>query len=440
MAMGTKSFQNYRVGRMKKGVMFSFIMFFLATTLISLILVQQSMISYRRRQLSVEIRVEDMKNFYNSILRDMGKVFNIILKRAISVTISDVVNEGEGRESADSTLTELVINGTLDGVSQELMENATIPYWVNKIMDLGDVKGYDVEIATEDFKIKPYDSWNLAVETDLQINITDKQGVASLEKTITITEIVPIEDFEDPLFPINTKGRGISIIKRNSNENNYTELLVSGEGNYTWKRGLSIIKNSSDVVEIQNIDNKGQKILVTDHAETLSYTLLNNFLGLVSENGMPNDVISTYVKNANNAMNLIPNDTYVLIDGDGNSVWYIENLRYDVENSIYHSSTSGASFLDRLEGKNFVQTKYSSQTNNTIGLERFLDKEYLISLDFGPVDTERTNIDYLYFSEYSGVVNGVKGLDIDFLDFKIDNEASLGSTHQVIYGVSNLLI
>ncbi|MFN6992235.1 MAG: hypothetical protein ACK4MM_05890, partial [Fervidobacterium sp.] len=91
-------------------------------------------------------------------------------------------------------------------------------------------------------------------------------------------------------------------------------------------------------------------------------------------------------------------------------------------------------FFDRLEGKLSIQTKYSGQTTNEIGLESFVNKEYFLSIEV-PVKSG-TNMDYLYFSNstYSG--DGVKGMDSSF---EIDNQASLGSTHQQIYQVSQIL-
>jgi len=97
----------------------------------------------------------------------------------------------------------------------------------------------------------------------------------------------------------------------------------------------------------------------------------------------------------------------------------------------------GASFLDRLEGKLEVQTKYQVQTTELIGLESFVDKNYLASYEVA-VDWEKTNIDHLYFSLNSYPGQQVKGLDSTF---RIDQEnCTDDKTHTEIYEVDEILI
>lgn len=117
--------------------------------------------------------------------------------------------------------------------------------------------------------------------------------------------------------------------------------------------------------------------------------------------------------------------------------WNIGNLEKDIENSYYHPSLNGASFLDRLEGKLEVQLKYQSQASEIIGLESFVNKG-LISAAGIRVDIGKTNIDYLYFSSTSYPGRKVSGLDTT--SFRIDEELCGSQNHTEIYGVSSLLI
>jgi hypothetical protein len=83
-----------------------------------------------------------------------------------------------------------------------------------------------------------------------------------------------------------------------------------------------------------------------------------------------------------------------------------------------------------------IQDKYAVQTDKTIGLESFVDKNYLLGLDLF-VKEEQTNIDYLYFSNATITGDAIKGLDPSV---RIDNEVSLGQTHQEIYNVTELTV
>jgi len=421
---------------MRKGIMFSFIMFFLATTVVALILLQRSLITHKREQLYIETRVESMNNMYDSILRDLGKISEIIMRRAISASVSHVVTEGVGLDDAILRLEELALNGTLNETGIPLMENTTFPEWIEKIEVVGVLKGFDINIILQNFEVKPYDSWNLLALIDVSINITDQQGVASLSRSTEIDKLVYLGGLEDPLYPLKTGGLGNNTIVA-SPYKDYTILLTNGDGSKTgWRDGTSILINSIDAGSAGTVLNPEGKILVTDDINPFNTGVVNGFKGLASESDISLGITIPYVVNVTNAMDLIPNSTIILVDTDEDKIWDIENLKEHVGKSRYHSSSIGASFLDRLEGELEVQAKYSSQTDKTIGLESFIDKNYFLSVGI-QVDTEQTNIDYHYFSDSSITGDKVKGLSTLL---RIDDRPSLGSTHQEIYGVSDLTI
>ena len=184
------------------------------------------------------------------------------------------------------------------------------------------------------------------------------------------------------------------------------------------------------------MENKSQKVLVTNDTSGIE-DLINEFGAVVCECDITGEISITLVDNAINAMEIIPNNTPILVDGDKGKVWLIENLKETVEKSYYQPSLKGGSFLDRLEGKLEVQEKYAAQSPHLIGLESFIDKNYLANFNL-PVDEEKTNIDYLYFSPnfYGG--NKVKGLDPSF---RIDQEICIfNKTHAEIYQTNEILI
>ena len=109
----------------------------------------------------------------------------------------------------------------------------------------------------------------------------------------------------------------------------------------------------------------------------------------------------------------------------------LTNLLDDVDNSYYHPSKYGASFLDRLEGKCLVQDKYRSDKD--IGLESFVKKEKILMSGI-PVYWDRSNIDYIYFCNSSVTAYQIAGAPSSF---RLDNESSVYyKTHLQIYNVS----
>jgi len=405
--------------------MFSFIIFFLAVTLVGLISVQRSLISGRREQLFVETRINALNNMYESVTRDVEKTLDTITRRAMIVCFNNISREGVPLQQANVTLKELILNGTMNGEQEDIMENATFPYWMQKIEQVALLKGFNITIDNQTIEqtleIKPYDSFNLLVEANMSINITDLQGVAALDRLVQIKSLVSVEGMEDPLYLLNSLGSMSNTITKSHYIGNYTQLLLNGNGGCTVEcYEYGVVTNDSTYPNFQN------KILVVHDANFVAN--LDSAMAVVSELGITTPPNIPYVIN-NDALSNISDGMNVLLDvnkitGQG-KVWYIDNFKKHVENSYYQSSQDGASYLDRLEGELEKQTKYSSQSNNEIGLESFIHKT---------VATDKTNIDYIYFSTSSVDGDKVKGITNPTNSFTIDNP------HKSMYGIDPSLI
>ncbi|MFN6991956.1 MAG: PepSY domain-containing protein, partial [Fervidobacterium sp.] len=329
----------------RKGIAFGFIIVFVALTLISLVSLQRSIVYRQKEKLYIQNRINDINNMYESIVRDVNKAVEIITKRAVSTAVSNILTTGIPLSQADNSIEELTMYGTLSGNPQPLMSNATLLDWADRIKSLGSLKGYYVELKFENFEIKPYDSFNIEVLSDININITDKNGVASIVRKGRVDRIVSILGFEDPTYALNTNGRATNLFKKSKYSGNYTMLLVAGNGSSDWEYGISVVLPSSNSTAIDAVQNKNTKILVTDDATVLSSSTLNQFLGVVSEGGVANGTTTSYVINANQAMSRVPNGVNILLDAPNGKVWYIDNFKEHAEQSYYEVSSVGASFF-----------------------------------------------------------------------------------------------
>jgi len=374
-----------------KGMMFSLVTMVLAGTILSVIIFYSISISRHREIIGTEVRVREMYSLYKSILRDWDKEVKMIaFPRAISSAISYVITNGIGLDEADKRLEELVINGSLFGKKEVLLEGTTIPEWIEKIKLLSMERGFIVEISLLSYGIKPFDSWNLLFEANLSINITEKDGIASLNRIVEKSNLISIIGFEDPIYPLNTLGRATNIITKSPYSANFTSLLASGAyGNYSFY-GPTLI-TSRDYVE--SINENKSIILVIDDVSGVKSLIEQKFGGVICE--CEENFSIPFVSGVNNATKILPNNTKLLINE--RKVWYIENLKDHLRNSFYITSNKGGSFLDRLEGKLEVQEKYRSKSENVIGLESLVNKVYLKSLDL-PISGEKSNVDHLYFS------------------------------------------
>jgi len=402
---------------MRKGVLFSFIMVFLTITLISLILIQRSLITHSREHIFIESRIKTMNNFHESLVRDVGKSLEIIARRALSVAFNNASDQGVGLDQADLRLKELIENGTLYGNPQGLMENTTLSNWTDKIEEVSLLKGFDVILIPEISEIKPYDSFNLMIELEMVINISDRQGVASLNRFAQINQLISIEELSDPLYPLKTGGIGNNLIIKTPYEMEYTQLLVEG----TAGGGVPVYGNATQIIGAFD-----DKILVVDGATFVGDT--SPSIGIINESSFPNPGMP-YLVNSTAKM-LISEGIPILLDGSNQNVWDIENLREHAINSYYLPSEKGPSYLDRLEGK--LTCTYCDGTG-IIGLESLVNKKDFDSKGI-PVKLTKTNVDYIYFNDtYNPSADLVKGLD-DY-SFYLDDE----DNHQEIYNVTEIV-
>ncbi len=416
--------------RKSKGIAFGLLLVLVSLTLISLVLLQKEIYKKNIQKSYIENRIDDINNLFDSITLDFNKAIDITAKRAIAIADSKIITSGNPLTEADKTLKELILFGSIDGEEQVLMENATINNWLQKVNIVGKEKGYDINIKIESFSIKPYDSFNLIAEGTAWINISDQNGLAAINRKYNFSKKISVENFEDPLYPLNTNSKATKIIKKSKYENNFTQLVLSCQGFGQWKYGLSFVSN--DINEINNAANKSQKILVTRNLSLISSDIANQYLAVIAENDESSVFVSKIVNCS--SINSVPSNTSLLIDAENGKVWIIENLIDHYNKGYYSPSLNGPSFLDRLEGKLFSQEKYKSLSSNIIGMESFVNKDYFDSIEI-PV-MEDTNVDYLYFNQTYFSANKVKGMPNTFL---IDEQPSINASHQNYYGVSQIL-
>jgi hypothetical protein len=317
-----------------KGILFSLIIFFIAIFLAIFLLTQRSSVSFYSTQKALENRIESMLSLVKNTFDDSERAVEIIGRRACVAAINYVVINGTPLSSANETIVELMVNGTLNSTPRPLMEYATIKDWSNTLEYLIEAQGFDAEIEISNLTVSPFDSFNLQLDYTIKVKISDLRTRTNITKLERKSVILNIEYLEDPLYPLNTYGRVVNTIVKSPHWLNYS-----------------------------SIDTK--------------------------------------------------------------------NLQDDLNNSYYHPSLYGASFLDRLEGKYFVQEKYRKE--NPIGLESFVNKDKILTSGL-PINYNQTNIDYLYFSNANVAAYKIVRMPDNF---RLDNETSInGLGHLQIYNVT----
>jgi phosphohistidine swiveling domain-containing protein len=157
-----------------------------------------------------------------------------------------------------------------------------------------------------------------------------------------------------------------------------------------------------------------QKILITSNM-TQAIGTLNSFGGVVSENTfVPVGLAVPYIAGATGATSKIANGEMVYLDLQTKKVWDLSNLTSFVKGYYYKPSQTGPSFLDRLEGRLNLSSRYP------IGMETMLNLQEMSSSGL-QVNYGYSCVDYMYFSNTTGssIRNG--NYDPIFSWLKIDS-------------------
>jgi len=377
-----------------------------------------------QKNIDISIRANELKYFVDSIETDLQRFMEITGKRALISAVSNITVSGTPLDDAQLRLSELIENGTLRGAPSPLVDTNNLNTWKGKIDIIASNSGFYMVFKDIEMNVTQNDSFNILFEIRTLVNISDPNAKMGVLRNITAASIVSIEDLEDPIFPLNTLGRVFRVI-RYYNFTDYSKDLVQGtNASLTSASGNATIINSSDLTV-----SDPNKILVTDIIADSKIDIIIGFKGVVAESDyVPGGISKPYIVGSPNARSLIQEGERIYLDPRfyTKKVWNLQNLTLAIQNGYYKPSDNGASFLDRLEGRLTLSSKYN------YGLETFVNLPDITQVNLD-VDYTLSCIDYKYWENVTGssIRNG--NYDPVFNWFKIDlNNAN-------IYGVNQLI-
>ena len=352
-----------------------------------------------------KVVADQIQQVERNIERDFGRAVGISCRRALLAASSNIITEGRYVNSSADILLELMLNGTLGGNESFYMINNTLENWKSAMLDIE--TGFETILDYDNLQIENHDGLNVKAAVNLSVSVSDKLGIAGVDRGVKKTVLVSVKDINDPIFPLNTQG----YIKRSIREYPYPYYAVKiVKGNSSG--------SCSGVVSFDPEATDSEKILVTRNASGIS-----GFRGVVGETDDAPDV-SCYIIGASGAVELInqtimhSNYTQIYLDSNTSGVWSLP-INEGIANGYYYKE-NGPDMLMRLEGNlspsvNGFQTFVSIPELETQGV---------------PVRETQTRVAYLYFSDQ--IYNGqrVRGLP-DW--FRIDAE------HAAIYNLTELL-
>ncbi|MBT7929016.1 hypothetical protein HN682_03750 [Candidatus Peregrinibacteria bacterium] len=203
----------------KKGMVFTLI----TIVILSLFIISYSTYSIVKNKNVVNSRITTLNNFVASVEQDLPRQIFISGYRAIFLIEKNMLDEGKYTANVNNTLNELFFNGTLNETSQPLMDDAIFSVIQTFLEGNADKINAEIQLLDPTISISQSDPWNLKITLNTTLIINDKGNLVSWNKSSSIDSLIPIKNFEDPLYLLNTQGK----VTNKINQSPY-QIFVTG--------------------------------------------------------------------------------------------------------------------------------------------------------------------------------------------------------------------
>lgn len=195
-----------RIKKNKKGMFFTM----MTIAILSLFLVTYSINSYVRDRDGLKNRIETMNSFVSSIEQDLPRKLYLSGFRTIFLVEKEMVESGNYISSFDTLFKEAFFNGTINGVDHAsnggIMYGVTYDGIFDSLNDQAESMNMNLNFSNPVITIGQEDPWNIKITLRGDLFIQDKGNLASWTRSVVMNSYIPITNFEDPLYIIETNG------------------------------------------------------------------------------------------------------------------------------------------------------------------------------------------------------------------------------------------
>jgi len=195
----------------------------LAILIISLMFFSFEIFSVISERNVIKTRVSTMDNFLNSVEENLERQMFISGFRIIFLAENYITSTGD-YINVDSVFNEAFFNGTIYGVNDSILLGATYDDLLISLNQKAKKINVDITLTNSTINISQDDPWNVKFTLTSDFVMEDKEGLAKWEKTQVISAFIPVTDFEDPIYVVNTLAK----VSRKINKTIYEGNYVSG--------------------------------------------------------------------------------------------------------------------------------------------------------------------------------------------------------------------
>ncbi|MEK6943279.1 MAG: hypothetical protein AABX00_04415 [Nanoarchaeota archaeon] len=156
---------------------------------------------------AVQSRIETVNFFIKDVEKDINNGAYIAGFRTFLSFNQLIASNGTYIIDLNKTFEESFLNGTVNGLSQTLMDDSTFADWSNKISEQADKIDINFNFTINKIGLEQQDPWSVNINLNLSLYIQDKKGVSSWNREKMISSKISIAGFEDPLYLVGSTGR-----------------------------------------------------------------------------------------------------------------------------------------------------------------------------------------------------------------------------------------
>ncbi len=393
----------------RKGVVYTLFAVFVMMTFAPMLFYMNSESQRNSDEMISKLRSDELYFFTTDLRKDIERSIIISTKRAIIATTSHIISSGNCVTDVPETFTETIFNGTINSTHSEILNGSTLDSWIENVMYISHDIGIESNVTVYSVLFNSsVDPFMLNMSSDVNFIVSDKTVDITFNRSYDINQQLSIDEFEDPYLSLQSNGY---LIRKFSQCAHSERLgLVDTGDSHNFIQNFTSGYVTTDINHPEAVD----RILVAGNRDGLAVDDLNSFKALVFEEDIDtSDLIQPVIESVSTALvNAQDNDYFVLLNSSG-AVWF-NNIYPEIESKCYFEDMDAPSFLDRFECSSSLSSKYNVTSQ---GVATFVDLRLLpLAMRFN-----RTAIDHLYFSGYSGEMNRLMGVSNELSWFMLDN-------------------
>ena len=187
---------------------FFFIM--LVITILSLFLVSYTIYSIAKNRESISDRIQTMNDFVFLVEDDLPRQLYVSGFRIIFLFEKRMTKEGYYINDLTDTFREAFFNGTIYGNAsaeeQQLMTGVKFSDIQDFLNKTGNKINVNVNLNSPQIYLVQEDPWRIKVTLTADLLIRDRGNLALWNRTTITSTYIPVEEFEDPIYIVETGG------------------------------------------------------------------------------------------------------------------------------------------------------------------------------------------------------------------------------------------